>query len=64
MILVTFLYFEPYISFEEFGFVAFDEKNNSVDFYWFYDQDNDLRIYDTASFDKFYNSYFSWLETE
>ena len=50
--------------FEEFGFVAFDEKNNSVDFYWFYDQDNDLRIYDAASFDKFYNSYFSWLETD
>lgn len=49
--------------FQEFGFVAFNEKNHYIDIYWFYNQDYDMSIYDATSFDEFYKSSFSWLKT-
>ena len=50
-----------YGEFQEFGFVAFNAEKNIIDFYWFFDQDNDLKIYDEESFSEFFNTYFSWL---
>lgn len=51
-----------YGEFQEFGFIAFNEEYHYINFYWFYNQDYDMSIYDTASFDEFFKAHFSWLE--
>ena len=50
-----------YSEFKEFGFIAFNEENYYIDFYWFYDQDSDMSIYDAKSFDGFFKTYFNWI---
>lgn len=49
-----------YDEFQEFGFILLSNEKKYIDFYWFYDQDYDMRIYDTLSFDEFFKTNFSW----
>lgn len=51
-----------YGEFQEFGFIAFSEENHYIDFYWFYNQDYDMSIYDEASFEEFFEENFSWVK--
>ena len=53
-----------YRDFKEFGFIAINENNNTIDFYWFYDQDYDMIIDDEESFEEFYLDVFSWVSDQ
>lgn len=50
-----------YSDFQEFGFVAINDEKHYIDFYWFYNPDYDIRIYDKESFDAFFKENYSWI---
>lgn len=51
-----------YGEYQEFGFIAFNEEKDFIDFYWFYDQDYDPVIDNGETFDEFFKDNFAWLE--